>query len=210
VTIGSVEPLKQLYARWGDALHFLDVVIRQAHPGPGVREYRTLDEKIRDAVRYQEEERIPWIILVDDLEGTVHRTYGELADPTYLIDRDGRVSFYNLWTSAPALHEAIEALLAQEGRGVVAGGIERRPHLLPALTDGWRGLRRGLPQSAIDLETASPGAAGLTWLGHQFRPLLAPLALRAQPLPAAARAGLILGAGALVWLVAQARQRKTH
>ena len=29
-----VEPLKRLHARWGDRVHFVDVLVRQAHPGP--------------------------------------------------------------------------------------------------------------------------------------------------------------------------------
>jgi hypothetical protein len=35
---------------------------------------------------------------------------------------------------------------------VVNGGVDRTPHILPAMTDGWNGLRRGLPQSLIDGE----------------------------------------------------------
>lgn len=56
-----------------------------------------------------------WAVVVDDLQGTVHRAYGTLADPTSLIDRDGRVAFVNMVTSVPVLHEAIESLLAQGG-----------------------------------------------------------------------------------------------
>ncbi|MFO1533578.1 MAG: hypothetical protein ABR562_07810, partial [Thermoplasmatota archaeon] len=44
-------------------------------------------------------------------------------------------------------------------------------------------LRRGLPQSYLDLELASPGAGALTWAGYQLRPLLGPLTQRAKPLP---------------------------
>jgi hypothetical protein len=203
VTIGSVEPMKKLFARWSDHVHFVDVLVRQAHPGPCARAYDAFEQKQADARRYQEEEGIPWVVLVDDLEGTAHQAYGGLADPTYLIDRDGRVAFYNMWTSAPALHAAIRELLEQGGRGVVQEGTKRLPDLLPALTDGWRGLRRGLPQSFMDLETASPGAATLTWAGHQLRPLLAPLALRAKPLSVPAKIGLAAGTAALAFLGAR-------
>ena len=175
-------------------MHFVDVVIRQAHPGPNARPYRSPEEKQRDAWTYQRDEGIPWPVLVDDVPGTVHRSYGGLADPTYLIDADGRVAYYNMWTYAPSLHEAIEALLRQGGRGVVLGGIRRTPNLGPTMTDGWRGLRRGLPQSFVDLELATPGSASGAWLGHQLRPILAPLTLRAEPLPRPARLGLTIGA----------------
>jgi hypothetical protein len=207
VTIGSVEPLKKLYARWSDRVHFLDVVIRQAHPGPGVPPYHTLEEKLRDARRYQKEDGIPWPVLVDDLEGTTHRTYGGLADPTYLIDRDGRVAYYNMWTYAPSLYQAIQALLAQGGRGVVLEGVNARPHMLPALTTGWRGLQRGLPQSYVDMELASPGAATATGLGYLLSPVLAPLTQRSRPLPTSVKVGLVAGAAALAFLGARRAMR---
>ena len=200
MTIGSVEPLKQLFARWSDQVYFVDVLVRQAHPGPDAPPYDTMDQKMADARRYQVEEGIPWVIVVDDVGGTIHRTYGGLADPTYLIDTDGRVSLYNTWTYAPVLHEAIRTLMDQGGRGVVDGGVDKMPYLLPALTVGWRGLQRGLPQSCLELEKASPGAATLTWLGYQLRPLLAPLTQRARPLSPAVKVGLGLGAAALLVL----------
>ena len=153
-----------------------------------------------DAVRYQRDEGIPWPVLVDDLEGTTHQVYGGLADPTYLIDADGRVAYYDMWTHAPTLFEAIEALLAQGGRGTVEGGSTRSMRLGATMTDGWRGLRRGLPQSFTDLMWASPGSPILPWLGYQLRPLLAPVTLRAKPLPRSARVGLLLGAGSLAAL----------
>jgi hypothetical protein len=194
VAIGSVEPLKKLHARWGDRVHFVTVLVRQAHPGPEEPPYRSFGDKLRDAVAFRQSEGIPWSVLADDVQGTVHQVYGAFADPAYLIDRDGRVAFVNVVTSAPVLHEAIAALLARGGRGVVRGGLDRRLHLGPALTDGWRALRRGLPQSFTDLMLAAPGVPIVFWLGHQMRPLLAPLTLRAEPLPAPVKAGLVLGA----------------
>jgi hypothetical protein len=105
-----------------------------------------------------------------------------------------------MWTHAPTLHRAIVALVRQGGSGVVLGGIDRTPHMLAAMTDGWKGIRRGLPQSFIELEFAFPGVATGTWLGHQFRPLLAPLTLRSTPLPTPARIALAAGAAMLAGL----------
>jgi hypothetical protein len=201
--------LKELHERWGDWAQFVDVVIRQAHPGPKVRPYRTFEEKLQDAGRYVREESIPWTVAVDDLEGRVHQVYGGVADPTYLIDADGRVAFYNMWTHAPTLHQALGALLAQGGRGVVTDGIDSFPHMAPALADGWRGLERGLPQSYIDMETAAPGAATALWVGHQLKPVLGPLALRATPLPKRAKLGLGLGLLAVGMLAGALLRRRS-
>lgn len=173
-------------------MRFVDVLIRQAHPGPDVRPYLTFTDKIRDAQRYQEDESIDWPVLADDLEGTVHQVYGGLADPTYLIDADGRVAYYSMWTHAPNLNVAIATLRKQNDRGVVYGGIDHVVHMLPALTDGWRGIRRGLPQSYFDMELAAPGSGTGLWLGYRLRPILAPATLRAEHFGPAGRAIIAL------------------
>lgn len=190
--------MKRLWERFGDQVAFVDVLIRQAHPGPSVPPYRDFEAKMEDARRYVREEGIPWPVLVDDLEGTVHQTWGGLSDPAYLIDRDGKVSLYCLWTSPKALHDAIEALLAQGGVGVVHGGVRRMPELGPALTDGWDALQRGLPQSAVDMMIAMPLSPVLLWAAHELRPLLAPITLRERRLlDRRVRTGLAIGALAL-------------
>jgi hypothetical protein len=191
-------------AHFGARVQMVDVLVRQGHPGPAVPAYEHQTQKLADARRYKEDDGVPWTVLVDDLRGTVHQAYGALADPTYLIDVDGRVAFYNMWTHVPTLFEAVEALLAQGGRGVVRGGVDRRPHFAATLTNGWPALRRGLPQSAADLETSVPLSATGAWLGYQLRPLLAPLTLRERPLPPAAKAAL--GAAAAVGVLLAARR----
>jgi hypothetical protein len=186
------------------------VLIRQAHPGPAVPAYRDFAQKWDEAERFQREETIPYSVLVDDVAGTVHQTYGGLADPTYIIDIEGRVAYYNMWTHAPTLDQGLQELFAQGGRGVVMGeGVDRTPHILPALTEGWNGLRKGLPQSLTDMELAVPGTGVGSWLAHQFRPILAPFTLRAKPVPAPVRALLWLGvAGLAVGAVQAAKNRR--
>jgi hypothetical protein len=122
-------------------------------------------------------------VLVDHLDGAVHRAYGGVSNPAYLIGADGRLAFASLTTGVPALHEAITALLARGGTGVVGDGLDRLPHLLPALTAGWPAIVRGRPGSLADLWRAAPGVPALLWLGARLRPVLAPVALRATPLP---------------------------
>lgn len=180
----------------------MDVVIRNAHPGPGIPPYSSMEEKLADARFYRKSELIPWTVLADTLDGRVHKIYGGLSDPSYLIDADGNVAHYNIWTSAPTLNAAIEELLEKGGRGIVKGGVSRPPQVSAALTNGWRALRRGVPQSVLDLETAVPGLAISTWLGYQVRGLLKPFGTRITPLPAAIRGAFALlgtlGAAGLV------------
>jgi hypothetical protein len=191
--------MKKLFDTWRDEVSFLEIFIRQAHPGPNAKPYRSFEEKLRDAERYVREEKIPWPVAVDDLEGTVHQVYGALPDPSYVLDTEGRVALYDLWTSAPVLPTALTRLAGQGGRGVVRHGTDRVPHLGAPLTDGWRALQRGAPQSVTDLMRAAPGSPLLVWLGHLARPVLAPATMRARPLPRRVRWSIVLGGIAGLW-----------
>ncbi len=157
---------------------------------------------------YKRDEGIPWPVLVDDLAGTVHAMYGSMSDPVYLVDANGRVSFYGMWTDPTTLRRAIDELLAQGGRGVVAGGIDRMPHIGASFVDGWRGVSRGGIGAVLDYELGVPGSGTLTLLGNLGKPILRPLALRTTPLPATAKLGLGAGmAVGVVWALRWLRNR---
>jgi hypothetical protein len=199
--------MRKLQQFWGQEITFFDVLIRQAHPGPAARPYRMFADKMADAKRYKQQHDIEYTVLVDHLDGSVHQNYGGMADPAYLIDADGRVAFYNMWTHVPTLHRAIRALTRQDNRGVVLGGISRAIRPLAAIIDGWPAIQRGLPQSAVELEAAVPTMASAPFVGYQLRPLLAPIGLRATPLPIQARMALIAAAVAAVVVVGRRRRR---
>ena len=181
-------------------MRFLDIVVRQAHPGGARGPYRSFEQKLEGAREFARLEQLAWPMLVDDLAGTVHQSYGGMADSLYLLDAAGRVAFYGMWAHPPSLQVAIEELLAKGGTGSpVGGGIDRAPHLFASFVGGWRGLSRGGAGGVLDFELAVPGASTLTFLGWLARPALAPLAIRATPLPAAAP--LVLGSAAAVALI---------
>jgi hypothetical protein len=180
-------------------VRFIDVLIRQEHPGERRGPYRTYEEKVQSAQEYKREEGVEWTVLVDDLAGTVHQAYGGAAAPVYLIDVSGRVAFYGVLAHAPTLKRAIDELLAKRGDGNFSGDIDRWPHVFASLVDGWRGPRRGGLRAVLDYELAVPGAATLTFLGHLAKPVLSPLALRPAPLPVSAR--LALGSGLIATTV---------
>jgi hypothetical protein len=199
-----VPPLKQLHARYGDRVQFLDILVRQAHPGERRPAYATAEQKLADARVFQEAEGTAWPVLADDLAGTVHRAYGGMSDPVYLIDAAGRVAFYGMWIDGPTLRRAIDELLAQGGVGPpVAGGIDRRPHMAAALVEGWRSVSRGGVRAVLDLALAFPPLALAVALGAVTRPLTRPLVERTRPLPSPVRhalwGALAGGTGLLLW-----------
>lgn len=194
VTRGGVHTMRELHRLYGDRVRFVEVLVRQAHPGERHGAYRSYDRKFEEARGYEAEERIPWPVLSDDLVGTVQRAYGGLAAAVYLIDSQGIVAFCGTWGQSPALRAAIDDLLARDGAGAPAGrGTDRRPHLAAAIVAGQRGPQRAGRQALIDLELGFPGGNLLMVLGWFGRPLLTPLALRTTPLPTGARAALVIG-----------------
>ncbi len=155
-------------------MEFVDVFLRQAHPGEDRPGYQTYAEKVEAARRYKREEALPWTLLVDDIAGTVHRAYSEeMADPVFLIDTEGIISFYGMWTHVPTLHAAIETLLANGGRGV-SGGLDRKPHLLASFVDGYRGPRRGGRRAVLEYDLGALGAGTMSFAGNQAKSVLGP------------------------------------
>lgn len=163
---------------------FLEVIVRQAHPGGERGAYESFADKLNGAREYKSLENLAWPVLVDDLSGTVHRAYSrEMADPSFVIDVEGHVSFYCMWTHVPTLAEAIAELLANGGRAAsVGGGADRTPHLLASFVDGYRGPRRGGRRAVLEYDLGGLGAGTLSFLGNKLKPVLAPLALRSRPL----------------------------
>lgn len=215
VTRGGVVPMRELYRRYGDRVQFLDMIVRQAHPGERHGGYSSYADKLDDARRYLDEECIAWPVLVDDLDCAVQRTYGGLASAAYLIDSDGRVAFCGAWGQSSALTRAIDDLLAHGGVGAPIGqGIDPLPHLGGAIVAGQGGPLRGGIQSLVDLELGFPGALVLMTLGRLFRPVLEPLVLRVDPL--SVRTKLVLVAGLAAWgaaaysLIQDARLARRH
>jgi thiol-disulfide isomerase/thioredoxin len=194
VTRGGASVVKQLHEKYGETVQFVDVFVRQAHPGGVHGPYTSMAQKIREAENYRRQENVSWPVVVDDLVGTVQRLYGGLAASAYLLDAEGRVVFYALWGPALPLANALDEL-ARTGRVAAPSGlgIDATPHLgAAAIVAGQRGPGSGGIQSLFDLELAFPGAMMLIAGGWVGRPLLRPLVLRTTALRPWHK-GLLLG-----------------
>lgn len=198
--------LKRVYEEFRAESEWLFVYVREAHPGENFQAHASYEQKVRQAELFRRAENLPWPVLVDDLAGTVHRAYGELPNPVFLIDTEGRVAFRGDFSHGPTLHRALRQLLDQGGHGAVPEGEDKRPHMLGATAFGWGALERGGKQSIGDVVRRMPPLAANLWLGDKMRSALAPLASRDRPLPPAVKwaiAGLLVAAA-----VAVARRRR--
>lgn len=92
------------------------VYTREAHPGENVPHHDVLDQKLAGARLLRDETGIQRPILVDDLGGTVHRSYGPMPSMTWVIDRGGRVAYRAPWTSAASVEAFVARLLTAGGQ----------------------------------------------------------------------------------------------
>src|SRR5438270_10236905 len=179
MTAGAIGGINELYDRFrGDDIEFLFVYVREAHPGEIIPAHSSMREKTEAARLLRDEEDMQMPILVDDLRGSIHRKYSRLPNPSFLVDKSGRVAFLSLWSKPDALAAAIEELLElQQERGVdhvsVSGGQDLSMPLPYSALSAYRALERGGKQSLNDFRQALglPARVALT-ASHLARPLL--------------------------------------
>ncbi len=165
MTAGSIRGLNRLHEQYSDEdVQFLFVYVREAHPGEDLPAHRSLDDKAEAAELFREEEGVEVPILVDKLDGKVHRQYGGWPNSTYLIDKSGRVAFRAVWTRPSVIEEALEELLENqeesgEEHAVVRGGEDRALPRRYGMLHARRAVERGGPRAVRDFKEAM-GATG--------------------------------------------------
>ena len=196
-TAASIGGMNDLYEDSQDEeVEFLFVYVREAHPGEKRPPHKTWEDKVAAAEEFRDEEDIEMPIIVDDLTGRIHRKYGTLPNPTYIIDRSGRVAFRSLWTRpnmiAKALHELIEK---QDASGndhfIVWGGEDTKPPLTYAMLHTHRALDRGGDPAIRDFRDEM-GRAG--WALDMGSRIVEPVALN----PGKSFAGAAIAGGVIV------------
>jgi hypothetical protein len=107
--VGEVSPINALYAEFAArGFEFFTIYVREPHPGEHYSHHETLEQKVSYARDCRAQDGIATPVLVDDLEGSVHRLYGTFPNMAYVIDRDGRIAYKAVWTD----HAEMRAVLA--------------------------------------------------------------------------------------------------
>ena len=124
--MGEVSPLNRLYADFRDVgFEFLTIYVREPHPGEGYHEHRDQEQKVAYARDCRAQDGIENPLLVDDLEGSVHRAYGELPNMIYIVGKDGRVVYKAMWTDHAEIETVLRNLVLADR--MTARGIRLRP-----------------------------------------------------------------------------------
>lgn len=110
LTISTLPALQEWSSRYGDRVAFALVYTREAHPGEHIGQPETLDEKTAHACLLTEVHDVDWPVLVDDLEGSVHRALDTKQNSVHIVDADGRLLFRALFAGKESVEKALESV----------------------------------------------------------------------------------------------------
>ncbi len=163
--------LKRLHDEFGDRVAFVTLYVREAHPGERYPQPEVFGRKLEYARAYEERDRIPWPVAVDNPEGDLHRALDPKPDAAYLMDARGDVAFRAVSSSdGRVLREGLEALLSRQPLPIG----ERQPRVVPLLKGlGMTGEILDLAgrEARRDFRRELPPVYALARLAALFRPL---------------------------------------
>jgi len=154
--VGEVPPLTQLYREYqAKGFQFFIVYSREAHPGENYPHHQSFEQKVAQAKKLRELEKVNEIpILVDDFQGTTHYAYGLLPNMVYLIDREGTVVYKSDWSDAVELNGMCESLvrldeMKAKKMPIIRRGVSERLHWIPMDPDQRERVYRRSGEKAI-------------------------------------------------------------
>lgn len=208
-TAASIGGIKDLYEEFGDEVQFLFVYVREAHPGDDLPAHESMTDKLQAAELLRDEEELEIPILLDDLSGKVHKKYGGMPNPTFLIDRSGRIAFRSLSSRYESLRASIEELLdvqdsQNKDHAIVNDGEDSATPPMKMFLHAHRALERGGSDAISNFreEMGLPGRIALTG-GSLAKPVVE------NPRTTAATAAAVVGVVGLgLWVGIQLRRKR--
>ena len=104
--------LHEEFADKGVSFFFL--YTRESHPAENYAAHSSLEQKLSYACDLQRLEDVRVPILVDHLDGRIHRTYGVWPNALFVIHKDGRLIFRSNMANDRELRQFLDDLLVAE------------------------------------------------------------------------------------------------
>ena len=162
-TIGTTSDMQRLVRKYPE-IAFLLLYVREAHPGERVPAHASFDKKLSCAKRFYEEEHDNRIIVVDDLDGTVHKQYGLFPNFVYVINPQGYVAWRCPWNVPRRLEEVLTSLIENPNAQF------SEEYLLPDIKHvEFRALRRAGWKAIVDVIRNIPRGI---WTRHRLKRLV--------------------------------------
>ena len=156
LTVSSIEPLMRLHQEFGRDIEFVTLNVREAHPGENSRQPMNYELKLKHAEELQTRYEIPWVVAVDDIDGTLHRALDTKPNAAYLMDKNGKIAFRTLFAGDDT---ALNQALLSVSKGRPAPKKQSRAMLKPMVrTIGFIDniLKEAGPQAQRDMLRVAP------------------------------------------------------
>jgi alkyl hydroperoxide reductase subunit AhpC len=93
---------------------FFLLYTRESHPAENYGAHESFEQKLSYARELQRLENIRLPMIVDHLDGRIHRAYGPWPNALFVIDKDGRLIFRSNMANHRELREFLEDIVAAE------------------------------------------------------------------------------------------------
>jgi hypothetical protein len=96
---------------------FFLLYTRESHPAENYGAHATFEQKLAYAQELQRLENVQFPIVVDHLDGRIHRAYGVWPNALFVVHKDGRLVFRSNMANHGELRQFLGDLLAAEKAG---------------------------------------------------------------------------------------------
>jgi len=119
----EVPELQRLQLEFADnGFCFFLLYTRESHPAENFGAHGSFEQKVAYARELQRLEEIRLPILVDHLDGQIHRAYGAWPNALFVIHKDGRLVFRSNMANHGELRQFLQDIIAAE-QAVAAGRV---------------------------------------------------------------------------------------
>ena len=150
---GRIEAMEDLAASFPDAT-FVIIYVREAHPGEVTPSHDGMEDKIAAATRLQSSEQIQREILLDHVDGSIHRRFGANYNGVFVLDAQARVVLRRRWNEPSDVRRALSAFA--DGRYPVPSDALSFGTPCDRLPPGEEILNRGGVQALVDFASNAP------------------------------------------------------
>ncbi|HSF58198.1 MAG TPA: redoxin domain-containing protein [Candidatus Binatia bacterium] len=115
----EIPAFNQLQREFNDRdVSFFLIYTRESHPAEHYPSHRSWEQKLAQARDLQRLENVQFPIIVDSLDGKMHRSYGTWPNALFVIHRDGRLIFRSNMANHRELRQFLEDLMAADQAAV--------------------------------------------------------------------------------------------
>jgi len=107
--------IRSLYSRYTKkGFEFFLIYTKEPHSGENNAQPTTIEERVKNAARLKQEEKVNFLILIDTPENAVRNAYRGWANGIFVVNKDGVLVFRSSWTHGPELAQVLYDLHAWE------------------------------------------------------------------------------------------------